>query len=472
MNIAQIIDGIGGFAGGLANALQQQQGSSELGDALSALYGGGQSGGGPMSGASGGGASPSPMIPMVPDSGSGQAGGQYQGRTNLGLPSAAGNPGMGAGPLAAALQSQAAQPATAHPGPSPASMNGGNYGYSAPPQQQQLGSPVGATQQAQAAPGAQQQTAGAKALGGGPLTLAGLVGAIKQQHPGISGQHLAAAVTRAIPLLNMEGLQQYRELGLQLREEQMKNLQLDRADRSADRKQGMRDRMQMSSDRIQEQNARHAEDIQFKLKSLAQSKDLKEARGYAQDLRAAIKDKLEATNHQIQMQYSLTDDQKADLYKQAQADAKRANEQLDKLLEQKGKGGEAGGKETSANDKKDNAGAGTKLDLKTEKANAEAAIKQMPDKADAIRRMYKERTGQDLGPQSKRDTGMQLALDTGGGNGGTWYTKKELEGPGLQMLIDNAEGDEDLGKVVHSLMHHGAMIPHTLGGVAPIGPVS
>ena len=399
MNIASIIDGIGGFAGGLAGALKQQQGQSELGDALSALFGGGQSGGGSSMG--GGSSQPPTMIPLLSGSGQGQ-GGSYQGQTNVGLPTAAGG-GMGAGPLAAQLGGASTQPGTAQP--PPAAMNGGNYGYAVPqgsqqsPQGQGVGSPVGATQQAGSPPGGQGGGASSQ-IGRGALNLPSLVAAIKQRNPNISGAHLARAVERAIPLLNMEGLQQYRDLGLKLREEQMQNLQMDRADRSADRKQGMKDRLQMANDRIQEQSSRHAEDVQIKLKGLQQAKDLKEARGYAQDLRAAIKDKLEATNHQIQMQYNLDDDQKKELYKQAQDDAKRANDQLDQLLSQKGKGGKEGGKASGENNQKNNEGAQTeksKVDIETEKKNAEAAIKQMPDKADAIRKMYKERTGQDLG---------------------------------------------------------------------------
>lgn len=402
MNLAAIINGIGGFAGGLADALQQQQGQGELGDALSALYGGDQSSGGssPM----GGGAAPPPMIPMLPDSGSGQGGGQYQGRTNLGLPSAT---GMGAGPLTVQPPPAAtAQPGTAQPGPPPAAMSGGNYGYAAPPPQsppqgQNLGSPVGATQQAGSPPAGQSGGASSQ-IGRGPLSLPALVAAIKQRHPGISGAHLAMAVQRAIPLMNMEGLQQYRNLGLQLREEQMQNLQADRADRSADRKQGMRDRMQMSSDRIQEQSARHAEDIQLKLKSLSQSKSLKEARGYASDLRAAIKDKLEATNHQIQMQYNLTDDQKSQLYKQAQDDAKRANEQLDQLLSQKGKSGETGGKASSEDNKKDtqsstpHVSAEQEQTLRQQAEDAMHAHKGEPGYKDKVIAKFKELTGKDL----------------------------------------------------------------------------
>ena len=395
MNLATIINGVGGFAGGLAGALQQQQGQSELGDALSSLFGGGgQSSGGssPM-----GGSSQPSMIPLLSGSGQGQ-GGSFQGQTNLGLPTAAGGApgGMGAGPLAA-IAAAAKQPGTAQPGggigsDAVASQNPPQQS----PQQQNIPSPVGATQQAGSPPAG--QTAGAAAqIGRGPLTLSSLVGAIKQRNPNISGTHLARAVEKAMPLLSMEGLQQYRSVAQQLQAERMQDLQADRQDRSADRKQGMKDRLQMANDRIQEQSSRHAEDIQVKLKGLQQAKDLKEARGYAQDLRSAIKDKLEATNHQIQMQYNLTDDQKAELYKQAQSDAQKANEQLDQLLSQKGKGGKEGGKTAGENDQKNNAGAQTKVDIETEKKNAEAAIKQMPDKADAIKRMYKERTGQDLG---------------------------------------------------------------------------
>ena len=52
----------------------------------------------------------------------------------------------------------------------------------------------------------------------------------------------------------------------------------------------------------------------------------------------------------------------------------------------------------------------------------------------------------------------------------TWYAPHELAGGGLQRLMDNAEGDEDLGKIVHSLQTHGGMIPPTLRGIQPLAP--
>lgn len=398
MNIASIIDGIGGFAGGLAGALKQQQGQSELGDALSALFGGGQSGGGSSMG--GGSSQPPTMIPLLSGSGQGQ-GGAFQGRTDLGLPTAAGG-GMGAGPLAAQLGGASTQPGTAQP--PPAAMNGGNYGYAAPqgsqqpPQGQGVGSPVGATQQAGSPPGGQGGGASSQ-IGRGALSLPSLVAAIKQQHPNISGVQLARVVEKAIPLLSMEGLQQYRGVSQQLQAERMQDLQADRQDRSADRKQGMKDRMQMSSDRIQAQTERQQEGLKQKVKLFDETMDYKKARGIASDLRAAIKDKLEATNHEIQMQYSLDDDQKAELYKKAQADAKAAEDELNRKLEER----KAGGKTSGENTQKNNEGAqtATPKDGDEQKAaykkQAKETMAQHPEWTDKIRAKYKELTGDDLG---------------------------------------------------------------------------
>src|SRR6185312_1733544 len=96
---------------------------------------------------------------------------------------------------------------------------------------------------------------------------------------GLSGKRLLDAIgnPRFLPLLNAAGLQQYRELGLQLQTERMQNLQQDRADRSADRKAAERDRLQMSSDRSQAQNERQQNTIKVSLQKLEQAKTLKQA---------------------------------------------------------------------------------------------------------------------------------------------------------------------------------------------------
>lgn len=52
----------------------------------------------------------------------------------------------------------------------------------------------------------------------------------------------------------------------------------------------------------------------------------------------------------------------------------------------------------------------------------------------------------------------------------TWYSPAQLSGGGLQNLMDDAEGDEDLGKIVHSLQTHGAAVPPPLVGVQPVPP--
>lgn len=408
--LAYLIDALGGFAGGLSNALNQQQGQSDLGNALSALYGGsggsGGSSGGPMSGGQSSPAPQAPVIPLNPTpqfSGSGEGqGGQYQGRTNLSSPGITLPPQQpqqapmgGPGPLAAQVQAATAQPATASPG-------GGIGSDAAASQRQQLGSPVGQTNQSNGPPNVAPQGQQQRQLGSGPLTLPALIGAIKQQNPNISGTHLAAAVERAMPLLSMEGLNQYRGIAQQLAVERQQSLEADRADRSADRKQGMSDRMQMASDRLQGQNERYQQGIELRLQALQQAKTFKEAQQSATALRTAIKDKLEATNHQIQMQYNLTDEQKAELYKQAQDDAKLATDNLDKLLAQKNdKGGTEGGKETS----KDNKAApeSSKETPKisdeqksTYKKQAQDAIAKGKDAA-WVKSKYKELTGEDLG---------------------------------------------------------------------------
>ena len=394
------LSALGGFAGGLAQALQQNQGQNDLGNALSALYGGSSSG-------SSGGGGLSPLVGMPASSGQGGQNGaySYQGQTATNLPSA--GPSMGPGPLAAQVQTAAVQPGTAQPnngGNSPGQMGPATYSQMQQnsPQQPPGQQPGQSAQQ----PQPNSTTQAVQALGRGPMTLPNLIQALKQKNPNISGRHLAAAVEKALPILSMEGLQQYRGIAEQLRMQNEQSLIEDRRDRSADRKQAERDRMQMSSDRIQAQNERSQENIKVRLQSLQQAKTLKEAHESATALRSAIKDKLEATNHEIQMQYGLTDDQKATLYKQAQDDAKLASDNLDKLLAEKSKSGEAGGAQAGANNKENNAGAQAKPQASGEqkaqwKKQAQDAIAGVGRKTPAdpawVRQKYKELTGEDLG---------------------------------------------------------------------------
>lgn len=46
---------------------------------------------------------------------------------------------------------------------------------------------------------------------------------------------------------------------------------------------------------------------------------------------------------------------------------------------------------------------------------------------------------------------------------GPRYSKEELMGSNLQSLIDNAEGDDDLSDIAHSLRFHGMSVPSVLG---------
>jgi len=403
--LAYLVDALGGFAGGLSGALRSQQGQGDLGNALSSLFGGGGSGqsGGPMSG--GGSYNP---VPIFSGSGQGQSGGGgYQGQTNLDLPTATGQPqagpGIGAGPLAAQIAGGAPQPPVA----SQASQSGGNYGYSAPPSQGQgqgqgsnMPSPVGQTNQSQGAPAMAQGQGASASIGRGPLTLASLVGAIKQHNPNISGQHLAAAVEKAIPLLNMEGLQQYRGIQQQLAAERQQDLQMDRADRSADRKQGMLDRKQIAYDKMQEQTDRFSKTFEQKKQIFDTTMDYKKARAAANDVRELIKQKLEAQRTWIQTYYAGTDEQKKEMYDKAKQAADDAEKSLNEGLAQKKQ--ELEGKGTSENDKTNTQGSQTAKpkvsdeQKATWKKQAQDAIAAGKDPA-WISKKYKELTGEDLG---------------------------------------------------------------------------
>ena len=97
----------------------------------------------------------------------------------------------------------------------------------APPQQPQQTAPPPPPQQQGQQPQARPQQQDAQQGGQGPLDLQTLVKHLVAN--GVTGKRLGNAVEKFIPLLNAQGLQQYRDLGLQLRYEHERNTESDRA---------------------------------------------------------------------------------------------------------------------------------------------------------------------------------------------------------------------------------------------------
>lgn len=144
--------------------------------------------------------------------------------------------GLGGGASAPSPQLPAMQPTSIPQGPraplpqnAPLVANAGGGLPAAPtPQQQPQAAPQQAPQTPPPPPQAprpqlQQQQA---PQSNGPLDIPTLVRSLTAH--GITGHRLVDALHTAVPLLNAQGLAQYRDLGLQLRREHEQNLETDR----------------------------------------------------------------------------------------------------------------------------------------------------------------------------------------------------------------------------------------------------
>jgi len=318
------IGGLGAFIGGLGqgvdqsyiNALRQQQaqqqqsqtqGDAAFGDALAQLYG-------------------TPNAPQAP-----QPGNPLQGLAQLGRSMFGGAP---------------AGPTTAQPPPSPMGplMPGQSFGPAAPP--------TAAGPQAAPAPtppagaGAGPQPGAPSPQGGmpqpGSLTLPDLVQAIQRAKPGIRGQQLAAAVNAAIPMMNVQGLQQWRQLQGALGQQRVFQGQ-ERVDQGAQRVQQGQERIDQSKASFEERkrefdtrqasiSQRFDRDIELKLQQLQSTKDRAQAAQLAIDVRKAIDAKLSAHREAIQAANAFDDTEKPKLEAQAKADAEDAQARLDAAL--------------------------------------------------------------------------------------------------------------------------------------------
>ena len=348
---------LGSLAGGIVQGIpegvqlqqvqQQNQGLTDFGNALATAYGGQgapqQTGpGGPlgsiMSALQGGGqqlqaaqqfSMPQPAPPQQAMPQTGGQGGAPQGGMQVPVPQA---------------------PAQQAPPPMPQQVQPGGGVQRAPPpigqgaQQQAQPSPQPPPQQqAQPQPPPQppqqQGPQGGQPPSGmlGQLDLPTLVRNLVKN--GVTGRRLGESVQRFIPLLNAQGLQQYRAIQGQLApirvENQIEDTQskiADRKDRSQDRKKAEGDRMDIARQRMEGITQRFDQEIQLKTQQLQSTNDRAAAGRLAQDVRAAIRAKQTATQHEINASQSLDPDSKTALQAQAKADADEASKQLDEAL--------------------------------------------------------------------------------------------------------------------------------------------
>lgn len=203
--------GLGPQLDQIAAQQQQNQGNSDFGNALAAIYGGQpstgqQQGSGPLGG----------LQSMLQSLSGGQQ--QFTPSPVTGVPQGARSAqppvAQGGGGLPGQQPQQPQQP---QPAQLPQQQQQQQASSPQPIQAPQQGAPPQPKPQGQD----QQQQAGQ-----GPLDLPTLVKHLVAN--GVTGKRLGASVERFIPLLNAQGLQQYRQLGLQLRQEQARDVETDR----------------------------------------------------------------------------------------------------------------------------------------------------------------------------------------------------------------------------------------------------
>lgn len=216
--MAGFLGGLGAFGAGaapgisnIADTIQSNQSNTDFGNALASIYGGGSATPQPQPGGLGGilstlglGGQAQPQQPPQQPQPQGSPTGTTMPGTLGGV--SGGGSGLGGSPPQAQGQAQQNQQA-----------------QGAPPQTPQLPQ---APQQQQGQPQMRPQAQQGQQGGTGPLDLPTLVRNLVKQ--GVTGARLGNAVQKFVPLLNAQGLAQYRDLGLQLRSQQQQNLETQR----------------------------------------------------------------------------------------------------------------------------------------------------------------------------------------------------------------------------------------------------
>jgi hypothetical protein len=259
--MASFLNSLGAFGAGAAPGIAdfaQQMNNNALGDALASLYGGGQAApqqsAGPMGsistllqGLGGGMNAPSPQLPAMQQTSIPQG-------PRAPMPANAPLTANVGGGTPAQQQAQAQQPAPAMP-----------------QQQPQTPPPPPPPPQAPR-PQPQQQQAPQSS---GPLDIPTLVKSLTAH--GITGHKLVDALHTAVPLLNAQGLQQYRDLGLQLRAQEQANRQAERQFQDNPDAPGSRASARVNNQQIARQRLQQRAD-QFKARQDAALEKLKNAK--------------------------------------------------------------------------------------------------------------------------------------------------------------------------------------------------
>ena len=163
---------------------------------------------------------------------------------------------------------------------------------------------------------------------------------------GVTGRRLGEAVNRFVPLLNAQGLQQYRGLMLnpniagtpawaRVQGADPNNPgspAYARVQSAQDRKTNMAQHAEEFRQRLESITQRHTDDIQLKTQQLQSTTDRSTATRLAENVRAAIRARLAATQHEINAAQNIDEDSKATLQAQAKKDAEDAQSQLDDAL--------------------------------------------------------------------------------------------------------------------------------------------
>jgi hypothetical protein len=289
--MASFLNSLGAFGAGAAPGIAdfaQQMNNNALGDALASIYGGGQAApqqsAGPMGsistllqGLGGGMNAPSPQLPAMQQTSIPQ-GPRAPMPANAPLTANVG----GGSPAQQQAQAQAPQPAPAMPQQQPQTPPPPPQAPRPQPQQQQ----------------APQST--------GPLDIPTLVKSLTAH--GITGHKLVDALHTAVPLLNAQGLQQYRDLGLQLRAQEQANRQAERQfqdnpDAPGSRANARVNNQQIARDRLHQRADQFKARQDAALDKLRNAKTDKEAKiakddleRIAVDLRAQLQSELNILN--------------------------------------------------------------------------------------------------------------------------------------------------------------------------------
>jgi hypothetical protein len=173
----------------------------------------------------------------------------------------------------------------------------------------------------------------------GSLQLPDLVQGIMRAKPGIKGAQLAAAVNAALPLMNAQGLSQWRQLQGQLGVGRLANQTANTGDEITNRdantglkRQSFAERKSEFQQRQASVNERFDRTMDEKLTALAATNDRAEAGRLATDVREAIRAKAASDRQAISAANSFDDSEKPKLAQEAAKAQDEAQGRLDDAI--------------------------------------------------------------------------------------------------------------------------------------------